>query len=373
MEKITFSSIQSIKIEKVKGNLYIRTWENAEVQIIYNPAKRFDANDNDGLLTLEAEDSILISAPKSIKSIVEEVRGNCSVYGEFDHFIIEKVGGNLEISHAQDINVEVVGGNCILGVINGNVNVEKVGGNLHAFSVLGDGLFEKIGGNLYIKGTLSNISCDVGGNATIICDSLAYSENKVRAGGNIKMSMQPETDFDLTAAAGAQLNIKVGQVEEKVLTRTIKKTFGAGGPKLSLKAGGNLKLTDRESLTEKEYQPKPFDDEAWSALEERVENNLGSNAMFDLSYFMNLEKEINEEVNQKTKFAQERIQAAMAKMNKKFQGFNFDSGFEGTVAKKQNKTEGVSEEERMMILKMLQDKKITAEEADHLLQILDEV
>ena len=95
--------------------------------------------------------------------------------------------------------------------------------------------------------------------------------------------------------------------------------------------------------------------------------------MFDLSYFMNLEKEINEEVNQKTKFAQDRIQAAMAKMNKKFQGFNFDSGFEGTVAKKQNKTEGVSEEERMMILKMLQDKKITAEEADHLLQILDEV
>jgi hypothetical protein len=295
------------------------------------------------------------------------------VYGEFDHLIIEKVGGNLEISDAQDVQVEVVGGNCALGVINGHVNVEKVGGNLHAYSVFGAGLFEKIGGNLYIKGTLSNISCDVGGNATIICDSLVYSENKVRAGGNIKMSIQPGMDFDLTAAAGAQLNIKVDQVEEKVLTRSIKKTFGSGGPKLSLKSGGNLKLTDREPLTQKDYQPKPFDDESWSIMEEHVEKNLGSNTMFDLSYFMNLEKEINEEVTEKTKFAQERIQAAMAKMNKKFQGFNLESGFGGEVTQKQEKAAGVSEEERMMILKMLQDKKITAEEADHLLQILDEV
>jgi DUF4097 and DUF4098 domain-containing protein YvlB len=114
----------------------------------------------------------LISAPKSVKLLLEEIRGNCSVYGEFDHLIIEKVGGNLEISDAQDVQVEVVGGNCALGVINGHVNVEKVGGNLHAYSVFGAGLFEKIGGNLYIKGTLSNISCDVGGNATITRNGL---------------------------------------------------------------------------------------------------------------------------------------------------------------------------------------------------------
>jgi len=63
----------------------------------------------------------------------------------------------------------------------------------------------------------------------------------------------------------------------------------------------------------------------------------------------------------------------MKKMNKKFPTFNPEMGFAGTVSEKQNKPTGVSDEERMMILKMLQDKKITAEEADHLLQILEEV
>ncbi len=371
MEKITFNNIQKMEVDKVKGNLYIRTWDSEDVHILYNPDKKFEAVTS-GTLVVEADDSILISAPKNVVLVLQEIRGNCTVFGKFDQLTIEKVGGNLEISEGQDIKVEVVGGNCVLGTIDGSMVVEKVGGNLLAQSLLGTVLFEKVGGNLYLNGRLSNFSCTVGGNAKVICDSLIGTENEIRAGGNIKMSLQPEMNFVLKARAGAQLNIKLGQNEDKGLSRSIEKTYGTGGPTLLLKAGGNLKLSDHEQIAKKDYQPKPFDDEAWADLEERVENSLGSNAMFDLSYFSNLEKEINEEVTEKTKYAQERIQAAMEKMNIKFQAFNPEVVFSGKVNRKQDKPTGVSDEERMMILKMLQDKKITAEEADHLLQILDE-
>jgi hypothetical protein len=53
--------------------------------------------------------------------------------------------------------------------------------------------------------------------------------------------------------------------------------------------------------------------------------------------------------------------------NGKHVGINF-----GTPVEKQaKKSGGVSDEERILVLKMLQDKRITAEEADKLLAALD--
>lgn len=373
MEKITFSSIEKIEVDQVKGDLYIRTWDDAEIQIIYNEAKKFETDDDGGILTLEADDSILISAPHTVVLMLEEIRGNCNVFGKFDQINIEKIGGNLEISQGRDVQVEVIGGNCVLGAIDGRMSVEKVGGNLRAQSLLGNFSFEKVGGNLHLNGTLSNFSCSVGGNANVNCDSLTGNENEIHAGGNLKMNLQPEMNFVLSARAGAQLRIKLGHMEEKGLSRSVEKTFGSGGSLLTLKAGGNLKLTDQEPIVDQPFQPKPFDDEAWAELEQRVETHLRSGSDVDLSYFLNLEKEINREITEKTKFAQERIQAAMEKMNKKFQAFTPEAGFTHTINLKKDKPAGVSDEERMMILQMLQDKKITAEEADQLLQILEDV
>ena len=106
---------------------------------------------------------------------------------------------------------------------------------------------------------------------------------------------------------------------------------------------------------------------------------------FDFSDLFDIDGEIGERIREKTQMADEKIQRAMEKMEKKF---SFREEF-GSIprppkpprpsstpfpseSKSAAKTSSATTEERMMVLQMLQDKKISAEEADRILRALEQ-
>lgn len=377
MEKMTYSSVKNIIIEKVKRNVYIRPWDKNEVEIRFSQEDNTDIDHLGDSLEIQSEKSLLISVPGDSNLSIENVGGNCVLYGKLGAINIEKIGGNLEISSAADANIENVGGNCVLGPISGGLRIGRVGGNLHVENAKGGYLVEKIGGNLTGFGTFSDFSCSIGGNAKINCLELHGSAVSIKAGGNVKMSVAKGLDFDLVAKCGGIASISVSSLEVKGVTKRIEERIGAGGTQLELKAGGNIKLSDFEEIEIPHLEEKPFHQEAWELLDKNVEKNDFANSSFNFSSIFNIEKEINEDVQEKVKFAEERIKAAMAKLDKKLNINPTDepglTAYEFDIEPKpETKTSSVSDEERMMILKMLQEKKISAEEADRLLSVLEQ-
>jgi len=377
MEKMTYSSVKNIVIEKVKKNLFIRPWDKDEVEIKYSQGDNTDIDHGGDHLEIRSEKSLLISVPEGVMLSIETVGGNCVLYGRLGVLNIEKIGGNLEVNDAEVLNVNYVGGNCAFGPITSVISIERVGGNLHVQNANGSFKVEKVGGNLSANGALSDFSCSVGGNAKLNCTEVSGSAVYIRAGGNIKMKVQQGANFDLVTKSGGFSNIKLGTLDVKGVTKRIEERIGLGGSLLTLKAGGNVKISDIESVELPGFEAKPFDQEAWETLEKRVENNDMVDFAFNFSNIFNLEKDINEEVQEKIKYAEERIKAAREKMEQKYNiypgGASPSASYEFDLQSKETPVKNtVSDEERMMILQMLQEKKISAEEADRLLTVLEQ-
>ena len=384
MQKETFPGATRIEIEKAHRSIYLRPWENEAVEIRFDADREHNAECDNGILTINTDSPLLISAPASTNVFAEYVGGNCIVYGEFAELNVEKIGGNLEIFKAEKVVIEKVGGNCVLGPIEGEVVIEKVGGNLHLDHTGSKMEVEKVGGNLTASGDLDAFSCYVGGNVKMNAEAIKGERNHLRAGGNIKLHVEPGTDFVLEAKAGGVARVQIGDESEKMLSQIIRKKFGEGTSFLSLKAGGNIRVNDAELIPLKTIEVKDFSDAAWDELEEKAEKNSVYDSSFDFSRLFHLERDIAEEVKEHTELAQERIQMAMDKLDislndrvseklKRKGLFPTEEGFDVILESggRRRKKQGVSDEERMMILEMLQQKKISPEEADKLLQSLD--
>ena len=123
----------------------------------------------------------------------------------------------------------------------------------------------------------------------------------------------------------------------------------------------------------------PSDDLSWNELERKIESKQNIFDTFSIPDLDFLDHHFEDEIVMKTQVIESRIQKAMEKLDKKFLNnldvfTNLGAHQKSEFSEQQPKQvkNQVSNEEKMMILKMLQDKKITAEEADKLLNTLEQ-
>ena len=123
------------------------------------------------------------------------------------------------------------------------------------------------------------------------------------------------------------------------------------------------------------------DDAYVDEIEQKFKTRALQTSGFDFSDLFDINSEIGEEIIEKTHMADKKIQSAMEKMERKF-SFKEEFGNIPRPTRPQRppvdaqpgvmKSAPISREEKIMILKMLQDGKISAEEADRLLRALEQ-
>ena len=379
MDKKVFSKVEKLEIVAYR-NLYIRKWDQEDVEIRFPSIDKIDVQNSNGILEIDSKLDCMISAPQDVILLLESVKGNCKISGLFLNIIIESIGGNLEIEEVETGIIERVGGGLKIGTVTKTMTIEKVGANLVLMNNNGSILCEKVGGDLHANGITGGLDCVVGGSIVLSNTNFEDSYTSLKAGGNIKISYSGVPNFRLEAKSGGGYNIDLGKDSIKGIYRTLEHTFGSGGPLVNLKAGGSIKINAKSQDPRLELKFMRIDDNSWDTLEEEImEKQSRFIDLGDLE-FDSLNHQINNEINMKTQMIESKIQNAMDKLDVKFRN-NFDSFTNlGEQSQKRNSESSipkptknaVSEEEKMMILKMLQDKKITAEEADKLLNALEQ-
>jgi hypothetical protein len=214
-----------------------------------------------------------------------------------------------------------------------------------------------------LRGARGNIKVNVGEDVVVYLEPKADGEYSVVAGDDILLVLPVNANATLNLH-GDQIDVDWPGIEndEDVIERAI--TLGDGSAMITLNAGGDIRVTN--------------DANAGNSAEE-FGNFAGIN--FDWSGFGD---RISRQVNQATRRAQRHAEEAARRVerhagrqahrwraNVKMGRWNWDLTPKGVPTPSSPPSEPVSEEERMAILKMLAEKKITAEQAEQLLNALE--
>jgi hypothetical protein len=305
------------------------------------------------------------------QAIVGKVGGNFSAKHTSGAIQIEKIAGNLTADDVGEIQCEKVGGNVVLRDIHGDCRVEKAGGRCKAQDIHGLTSIAKLGGSLIGRDLTLGTDVSVGGDMKLI--GCAFSEDlNLRAGGSIEIALREDIEnLALAIRSGGQsIKISTRHDDLKIRDYNYEYQLGDGGRKVSVAAGGDVTVVDR------------------AVQEEELIGDLSDRFTFEESAFSEM---IQERIESATRRAEAKVKAAEVRLGQiqeqveKQRGFKVDLGFgeEGPRGvppiperpvppiTRPAGQKGATDEERLMILKMLQDGKISVDEAETLFRAME--
>lgn len=303
---------------------------------------------------------------------VGKVGGNFSVRKSEGPVEIEKVAGNLVVEDVASFQCEKVGGNCKVRNVQGDFRLEKAGGKFLAEGIGGLTSVAKVGGS-FVARDLKLIS-DLKAGGRIKLENISLPEDLgLRAGSDIHLVLsEGAADMLFMIRSGAhKIRVKTQLDDLDIRDGTYDYQMGEDEKSHSLSAGGAVSITD--SLEDGED----------------IVGDLSDQFTFEESAFSEL---IQERVDSATRKAEAKIKTAEIRLEQirdrveKHRGFNVDVELGESAPREKVRTagqpvppisrpagkKGASDEERLMILKMLEENKITVDEAETLFKALED-
>lgn len=304
---------------------------------------------------------------------IEKVGGTCALRNVKGALKIEKIGGDLALKDFSGMQLEKMGGSCDLKDGSGDVFIKKVGGDFSASGLHGHALLEKVGGELTCDQAFFGLNCSVGGDVILLLRGTLEDTN-IRAGGDIKLYLpQDLRKVDLSLQAGGEIALDALGYKQSVEDGIFSHKLDDSEFSLVLNAGGDINLLDTAW-----QESAPVGDLSARFTEEK----MGTNEL------------IHEHVRRVTEMAQKRIEEAQKNLENikvEIKGSEFkipkvkipsipsippvpsipaDASTKVSEIKIQKK-KGATDEERLLILQMLQEKKISVNEAEKLFRALE--
>jgi hypothetical protein len=261
-----------------------------------------------------------------------------------------------------------VGGHLKIFQINGDLNVRNVGGNLKGGNIGGILKVRNVGGTVKLIDVHGLTSIRAGGNFKAKLLSLTDDLNAT-AGGSIKIWLPNNTGYELSAVCGGERIVLVnGGESTRYNSNHQRMTVSGGGPLLQLHAGGAISVMDAGWEDEMQLEDagvggetpgEGFDDRLTRRIQEKVRRaeERARNATL--------------RAEERARRAEERIRSAMHNLEINWPQAGFSRSERHPEHVSHAPASKASDDERMLILNMLRENRITAEEANRLLDALE--
>jgi hypothetical protein len=364
---------------KASADLFAEGSDSNILVSVVRESHTFRYTEASGKSEIRADSDCHLQIPSAIAVTIEKVGGDASVSKFQGRVIVGKIGGDLMIRNLGGASIESVGGDLHLDNPGADIEISRVGGDLYGKQIQSLST-RTVGGDVRLLKVNGKVTLTAGGDIDMELEPAELPELSITAGGDIRVIVQKDArgvlelqsrGQDIQVSAGGQ----VGNWEISQMSLPL----GEGGNQLTIKAGGDIEVTDQVSMAEDFSEIINESASEWSTfgadLEKQIRENIG--------YAMENIKWATQTANISAEKARMKMDKAMHKLESKgvvidHTGVNVehDGKHVGiTFGKPINRTEKAAsrstEEERMLVLKMLQEKKITAEEADQLLAALD--
>lgn len=405
MFKKTYPVGESMTIlVRAHADLALQGWDKMEVYPIDDGRQAPVVQTEGEILRVTFADDGELLVPEGASVQVERVSGDAHIRNLTGKLAVERVGGDLSVQNVAEAAFSNIGGDCEVLGISGALAIHRVGGDLSAAGLKGAAAVSNVGGDANLELVDGNLDVKAGGDICLTLSQTTEQTVSARAGGDLDLYLpQGASAVVSIISRGEDIRLRVEGAKQRLEQQAHQATLGEGTAKLSLQAGGDVFISDEPHEEESFASIAANLEEYWQDLEESREERESDSDDEGFMSGEDISRRVNRHVEEAMRRADERIAAAM----KRVEAHTRQMGRDGMVPPippvgrprksilipeppttpkppappippavpmppggKPAKTV-VSEEERMLILTMLQEKKITAEEAAKLLEALE--
>jgi hypothetical protein len=375
-------------VVRAHGNLDVHRWDRPELGIITDINVEKIRHENKLLRLLFVEDCEL-SVPDQGEIIIERVSENARVRDIKNPLTINKIGGKLAVQNVNSVRIGRVSEDCLLENIPNLVQIGRIGDKLTGKNLPAGLTVERVTGKVKLQA--------IGGPLEIRCEdsievglSDANREKiNIRCSDSILLHLPPNPDAALQIRSGGEkIVLETGEVNKRIDDNRCEVRLGVGAQKIVLDAGDRVRVTG-EVLDEKEIRRLLDDlDALWLSLKEESEARRAAREKevhWEIKMVEGAARIAQEAMNEvgeaaglitqdAVRQAEIHVREAMKRVQEQIRNLGYDVWVddENTPIEAKVEKSDVTVEEKLLVMRLLQEKKISVEEADRLLEVLSD-
>ena len=365
---------------KASDDLSVEGSDRTIMTAVVRHSDSFRYTELSGKGEVKATSDCRLVIPSSTTVTIDKVGGDASLVNLAKRVVIGKVGGDLVIQNLGGASIEAVGGDLHVNSPGGEgLETVRVGGDLYGTGVQSLSA-RAVGGDVYLHQVTGAITLTAGGDIEIEVTVPELPVISVIAGGDVRLVVPSVVHGQLEMTSeGNEITIHAGEQEGSWEMKQLSLSLGEGGNLVKLAAGGEITVTDQADLNREVNEGFQDIVNEWksfgSVLEEEIRESFGT-ALNNIHWATRSTTGVGEKARTKIEKARRKMETKGVSIdhtgvNVNHNGKHVGITFGTPVSTAEKEKSGATDEERLLVLKMLQDKKITADEADKLLSALE--
>jgi hypothetical protein len=404
---------------EIHGDLRLKGWDDPQVVAKADSAENLTVEQSGDDVTVRCFSSCTVKVPRGATVYAEALHGSSEVKGVYGALIVQEAHGDLELRSVGPSTVNLVHGNLSARNVFGKLSLDRAEGNVSARDVHGDfSAAGQINGNLKLDDIDGSAAARANGNISVRLEPLPGKQYNFSADGDLHFRLPADISARVVIerAAHISINLKEMRVDEAA-ERPYQVTLGDGDAEMTLSAGGSVLLSTQapdwelkddfgaqfehafdgmaesmgESITQQiEAQVRVMEEQINAQLA-NLSVTLGGKGLSE-EQRQRIEQRAREASERAAARAEERMRHAQEKMERKLAAAQRRVEAKSRAADSRGRRHGwsfswptppapptpptppsdpVSNDERLVILRMLEEKKISLEQAEQLLAALE--
>jgi hypothetical protein len=386
----------TLSITECHGDLNLRGWTKSTIEIRADE-NAVEARQEGDTVMLRSTSDLRIHIPLETEIAIQVIQGDARLKGLDGHLAIERVQGDLVLKRVDSVEVGDVNGDLVAGVLVGDLVVGEVGGDMSIRSLTGRLEVQRVGRDLGVRDIEGDANApDVHGDIRLRTDFAPGRTYLFRAGGDLVARIPADASATFTLRSERKLfNLKTTLQDETRANGVITGRLGDGAATVTLEARRDLMLIAREPSSDTgdigfdlgadfglEFASLAEEiaaqvESQMAEMSSRLEERLGAIAKMDERAARAAEK-----AQRHAERAAERLRAAAERKAEEARrrAQRARRAAPSTAPRRPSTPrrpappappgEPVTDEERLAILNLVAEGKITVEEAERLLEAL---
>jgi len=413
-QTIDTSPAPDILIDQVLGDFQLKGWEAPQVVLQADPDE-LDLQEQEDAIHLSCRGDCDIRLPYGASVQIGAVHGDAQIKLLEELLKIGAVHGSLSLRNIADLQVDLVQGDLSVKSMNGDLSVAQAQGDVEIRQLEGACNLARVQGDLDIQGLDGALNAATDGDVRLRLTALDLEDCHIQAAGDVVCSIPAGSGLKASLSSRAHsIKVRLPGHAESYRQEQVSFEVGAGDAALSIEAGGSILLLGEEASWEGMAPPPPdFNQQIARQVEAQIGSQMAEitrhldEQMGQLSESLSrvgLSPQESERIieqamrasERETARAQEKMHRAQEKLERKLEKAQHKAEQKAQWADRRSwthrghpwergwpvpppppsppapaSTPAATEEERLLILRMLEQKKITLEEADQLLSALE--
>lgn len=381
-------------VQRVSGNLSVSGWDRPEVQVrTQGDAEALHIEENAEALRISCEEDLWLRVPVQATLTIEKVEANVSINLLLGGLHIGSVEGNVSLHSVSAVEIEHIEGSLTVRLVAGDLRVQTVEGSAQIGKAAGDVQIGKVEGSLSLEEIGGDIQVQVEGSARVRTPLAPGQQCTVQAEGSILCEVPRDVGATFSLKADGAIRVSDLGENRRVVAGELIFEREPAHARLTLVAEGSIHLrgVQLRPIDEKEFAGAIEEEltlrtvELTQQISEQIEAQVRELAkqldsrLAQLNVDETLAASIQERIQAAMRRAEERLAEALRRVEQRTQereGRRRKGGWPSSPTpsapstSSRAKSSPVTEEERMMILRMVEQGKLLVEQAEQLLAAL---